>query len=243
MQTGLTIAACLGPKFDASVMEKVQKNDEVESSFLKSAVEYGFLQSLGSKRFLWAHDQIQQAAYDLIPLRKRDSFHLLVGSRLFMQTAPSDMDRNIFYIVDNMNRGAHLCVESEQKYELAQLNLDAGEQALSSSAFHSATKYLVKGLSLLGPDTWEVKYNLTIKLYDAGADRHLCIEFARFVFVRPHHSTCAPSPQFATASEALFVTGEFTKLSTLAEEPLAKAHSFEDKLNCLNSLVRASAGK
>ena len=52
--------------------------------------------------------------------------------------------------------------------ELAELNLRAGEKALASSAFHSGSKYFLAGLALLGSDTWDIKYDLTMKLYDAG---------------------------------------------------------------------------
>lgn len=107
------------------------------------------------------------AAYDLIPLQKRESFHLLVGSRLFITTSPSEMDHMIFFIVDNMNRGSKLIDETDQHYEVSQLNLEAGEKALSSSAFHSAAKYLLTGISLLGPESWDKKYTLTTRLYHA----------------------------------------------------------------------------
>jgi len=45
------------------------------------------------------------------------------------------------------------------------------------------------------------------------------------------------------ASEALYVTGDFSLLTALVDDPLMKARSFEDKLNILNNLVRALAGK
>ena len=43
------------------------------------------------------------------------------------------------------------------------------------------------------------------------------------------------------ASEALFVTGDFSTLSSVINSPLVNAHSFEDKLNAYNNLVRALA--
>ncbi len=45
----------------------------------------------------------------------------------------------------------------------------------------------------------------------------------------------------AAASEALFVTGDFARLSELIDVSLQNARSFEDKLNILNNLVRALA--
>ena len=78
------------------------------------------------------------------------------------------MKHMIFFIVDNMNRGSKLIDDQDKKYEVSQLNLKAGEKALSASAFHSSTKYLLTGLSLLDEDSWERKYDLTIRVYDAG---------------------------------------------------------------------------
>lgn len=47
------------------------------------------------------------------------------------------------------------------------------------------------------------------------------------------------------ASEVLYATGDFPKLTALAEKPLLYARCFEDKLNIYNNLVRAlsSSGK
>jgi len=211
MRMGLKVAACLGPSFDAKVLEKVKQDDKIGKGFFGSCIEFGFLnQNGGSTKYTWCHDQIQQAAYGLIPLPKRESFHLLLGSRLFMKTLPSEMDHMVFFIVDNMNRGSKLIDDADQKWEVAQLNLEAGEKALTSSAFQTATNYLLTGLSHLGPDAWGAKYSLTLRLYDA-------------------------------ASEALYVTGDFAKLSELITQPLSHARCFEDKLNIRNNLVRALA--
>ena len=169
MRMGLKAASCLGFKFHGSVIEKIKSNGDIEDTFLASCVEFGFLQNEGDY-YIWAHDQIQQAAYDLIPLNNRNSFHLLIGSRLFMNTGPREMKNNLFLIVDNMNHGvmSNLIDNQDQKDELSQLNLDAGENALQRSAFQSAAKYLLNGLSLLSQDSWQRKYDLTLSLHDAS---------------------------------------------------------------------------
>jgi len=211
MMFGLKVAACLGSKFNAQVIDKIKKDDEIEDTFLQECINLGFLRMSGDT-CVWQHDQIQQAAYDLIPSSNRDSFHLMIGSRLFMATSASEMKNLLFSIVDNMNLGQSLITEQERKDELAELNLDAGEKALRQSAFESCSKYILTGLSLLGQDSWKTKYDLTLKLHEA-------------------------------ASEALFVTGDHAQLLQLTSAPLAKARSFEDKLNIYNNLVRSLAGK
>lgn len=80
--------------------------------------------------------------------------------------------------------------------------------AISSSAFHSASRYFLTGLSLLDNDSWELHYSLTMGLHDS-------------------------------ASEALYVTGDFSRLTFLVENALKFARSFEDKLNLYNNLVRS----
>jgi predicted ATPase len=133
-----------------------------------------------------------------------------------------------------MNRGVKLLESDEQKHELSFLNLRAGERgrslcfvsqiffilpdppcshpstAESYAAFHTASKYLISGLSLLEQDAWEKHYSLTLRLYDA-------------------------------ASEALYVTGDFSILTSLVEKPLQLARCFDDKLNIYNYLVRSFA--
>eukprot|EP00804_Cyclotella_cryptica_P017947 CCRYP_001294-RA/>CCRYP_001294-RA protein AED:0.11 eAED:0.11 QI:0/1/0.75/1/0.57/0.5/8/387/881 len=210
IQMGLKTAACLGSNFDSNILQSAKKDDDFDMDmFLEKCAEDGYLVSIdGRTQFSWAHDQIQQAAYDLIPIDNREAFHLLIGSRLLMKSSSSERDNMLFCVVDNMNRGVKHLESSAQKHELAFLNLRAGEMAISLSAFHSAARYFVAGLSLLEHDSWESNYSLTIRLYDA-------------------------------ASEALYVTGDFSRLTSLVEKPLKFAKCFTDKLNIYNNLIRS----
>jgi predicted ATPase len=52
-----------------------------------------------------AHDSLRQAARALIPENKRESFHLLIGTRMLMNTPESELDTTIFYILGHMNKG------------------------------------------------------------------------------------------------------------------------------------------
>jgi predicted ATPase len=44
---------------------------------------------------------------------------------------------------------------------------------------------------------------------------------------------------YDAASEALYVTGDFSRLAALVDKPLKFARTFEDKLNIYNNLVRS----
>ena len=168
VQLGLKLCACLGPTFEAMILEKARKNADIGDDFLSSCVEDGYLLTEGGSSYKWSHDQVQQAAYELIPLQKREKIHLLIGSRLLLGLPSFEMDRFIFHVADNMNKGANLLDNLEQKHEVAELNLRAGEKLLQHQSYHSAVKYLMAGISLLGENSWEVNYHLSLRLYDAG---------------------------------------------------------------------------
>jgi len=174
MQLGLKLCACLGPSFDATILERARKDAIIGDDFLESCVEDGLLQTDGGSSYKWSHDQVQQAAYGLIPLQKREKLHLLIGSRLLLSIPPSEMERFIFHVADNINRGAKFLEDLEQKYEVAELNLRAGEKLLQQQSFHSAVNYLMNGITLVGDDSWGAKYSLTLRLYDAASEA-LCV--------------------------------------------------------------------
>ena len=62
MRMGLKFAACLGPRFEARVLEKARKDNEFDDTFLGSCVEFGFLQEPNPGKYVWAHDQIHQVS-------------------------------------------------------------------------------------------------------------------------------------------------------------------------------------
>ena len=114
------------------------------------------------------HDQVQQAAYELIPPHRQNNFHLLLGTRLYIDATDGDVQKMIFFVVDNMNKGEKLIRETDKRIEVAKLNLQAGQWALSLSAFQSASEYLMAGISFLDPGSWVTQYNLSLQLHDAG---------------------------------------------------------------------------
>ena len=205
----LKVAACLGHSFDYHTFKKAKVNTNLNlEDLLPKVVSFGFIQELAPNQFAWAHDQIQQAGYALIPLDRREAFHLLIGTKLLMNTPRSELEKSIFNIVGQISIGKRLLQSDDQKYEVAELMLLAGEHALGTSSFHSAAKYFMSGIEdLLQDDCWETQYKLSLKLHDA-------------------------------ALEALFATGDFTTLSMLTSKVLANARNFDDKLNCYHNLVR-----
>ncbi len=68
-------------------------------------------------------------------------------------------------LVNQLNYGTDLLTLESEKYQLAELNLLAGQKAKAATAYESAVKYLNVGLGLLAEDCWESQYELTLNLY------------------------------------------------------------------------------
>jgi len=208
-QTGLMIAACLGSNFNGPILRKAIEENELEvDSFIKSGKDGGYIEESESGSYRWTHDQIQQAAYNLILPTQRESFHYHLGRRLLKNSANCDMNGDfLFMIVENMNRGTDLKLNRDEMTQLARLNLQAGNEAMSTSGFHSAAKYLQQGINLLSKDSWIHEYDLTIQLYDAALDTY-------------------------------YTAGQFSNFEVAVKQPLTHAICFEDKLNSYHHLVR-----
>jgi len=116
----------------------------------------------GSYRFV--HDRVQEGAYSLIPEELRDQAHLRIGRLLLTRIAPEKRGEAIFDIVNQLNRGAGLIIQGEEREQLAELNLLAGQRAKGSTAYASALNYLVAGAALLPADSWTRRHNLIFEL-------------------------------------------------------------------------------
>ena len=101
--------------------------------------------------------------------RKKET-HLKIGQLLLQSTTPEDRKENIFALVNQLNYGTDLLTTESQKYELAQLNLIAGQKAKAATAHDSAVKYLQVGLSLLAVDSWDNRYELALRLHEEAAE-------------------------------------------------------------------------
>jgi predicted ATPase len=166
---GLKVAACLGSTFDLAVFQKANKSPENNTEdFVSLVTENGFIHELAPNQFTWSHDQLQQAAYSLIPKNMRESTHLLVGARIYLSAKDGELISLIHDIVRNMNIGIALLDSQDRKTELAQLNLMAGEQSQKSSAFYSAANYFMTGIGLLDENWQTTSYELAMKLFNSA---------------------------------------------------------------------------
>ncbi|MFN6487835.1 MULTISPECIES: AAA family ATPase [unclassified Nostoc] len=121
-------------------------------------------------KYKFVHDRVQQAAYSLIPKDQIKQIHLKIGLLLLKNTPVAEREENIFELVNHFNIAIEFITDQAKRNELAEISLIAGRKALVSTAYSSALKYLTTGIELLADDSWQIKYELTLALYEIAAE-------------------------------------------------------------------------
>jgi predicted ATPase/signal transduction histidine kinase/tRNA A-37 threonylcarbamoyl transferase component Bud32 len=206
-QEVLKLAACIGNQFDLSTLAIVHEKSQAETAkdlwkvlqeglILPTSEVYKFFQEdaevkkqnssdswflapdFCSYRFL--HDRVQQASYSLIPTERREATHLKIGQLLLRNSSIEERNNQIFEIVNQLNIGIGLINHQSERYELAQLNLLAGQKAKASTAHVAALNYLNTGMKLLETDSWHSQYDLTLAMYEEAVEAaYLSSNFAQ----------------------------------------------------------------
>ena len=156
-------AACLGSKFDLRRLALICGQAKVEQSLTAALHEGLIVHTNGTVKFL--HDRIQQAAYSLIPQEERSQIHLHIGRLLMASLTADELAESLFDVANQLNRGASLLVEPEEKAQVAQINLRAGTKAKGTAAYVSACLYLTAGMALLEERDWDERYDLMYPLW------------------------------------------------------------------------------
>ncbi|MCY7283155.1 MAG: diguanylate cyclase, partial [Cyanobacteria bacterium CAN_BIN43] len=185
----LQLAACMGDRFNLKTLALVYEKSEAETAAdLNQALQQGLvLPQNASYRFQilppsddrvevapaiayqFLNARIQKTAYALISSEHQRSTHLEIG-RLLLQNIPAaDQEECLFEIVNSLNQGRALMTEDERT-NLANLNLRAGQKAKAATAYGAAMESLTMGMSLLASDSWQVNYALTLALYTEGIE-------------------------------------------------------------------------
>ncbi len=163
-RTALQQLACLGNVAGVTMLSIVlgMSEEQVHAALL-AAVRQELVERVADA-YRFVHDRIQEAAYSLIPEALRAEVHLRIGRLLAARTPAGKQQEAIFEIVNQLNRGAALITSRDEREQLAQFNLIAGERAKASTAYVSALKYLVAGATLLAGNSRERRRELIFRL-------------------------------------------------------------------------------
>ncbi|MCC3497808.1 MAG: AAA family ATPase [Microcoleus sp. PH2017_15_JOR_U_A] len=210
-QSALKLAACIGNQFKLEVLSIVSEKSQKETALnLWDALQAGLVLPLsndykiplvfeGSETGLaglqdvkvdykFLHDRVQQAAYSLIPDGEKQATHVKIGQLLLNNTPPSEIEENVFDIVNQLNFGVEFIADKAAKNELAKLNLIAGKKAKASNAYEATIRYLNVGLALINSpqspvsigSSWQTDYDLTLNLHvEAAEAEYLNTNFGR----------------------------------------------------------------
>ena len=189
-QEVLKLAACIGAQFDLDTLAIVNEElPEQTASALWKALQEGLIlpitegykcfiptdaqsntESITNPTYRFLHDRVQQAAYSLIPDHQKQATHCQIGQLLLQNSSEIEREEKLFDIVGHLNQGIELINQLSEREALAQLNLEAGRKARSSTAYAAANIYLQIGIELLTVNCWDNQYELTLNLYVAAAE-------------------------------------------------------------------------
>jgi len=148
------------------VAEKVQPI----SVLLESIVKENIFERGDNKQYRWVHGKVQEAALSLIG-KVRESFQLDIATTLYYGMKKSQVEEDLFAIVDLMNRG-----NVSKRPEFARCNLRAAEKAREMSAFRSAAEYAAHGIRLLKEIQWfGENRSISFKLFRIGVETEIVL--------------------------------------------------------------------
>ena len=162
-QDALKQFACLGNAAETFILILVHGKRRMHAAF-GEAVHAGLVvQQERAYKFL--HDRIQQAAYSLISDEHRADVHLRIGRVLLASMTADQLAEHLFDVANQLNRGAALLIDRDEKAQVATIDLRAGRKAKASAAYASARVYFSAGMALLDESDWSSQYELTFNLW------------------------------------------------------------------------------
>src|SRR5438477_7816243 len=75
------------------------------------------------------------------------------------------LTEHLFDVANQLNRGAALLIDRDEKVHVATIDLRAGRKAKASAAYASAREYFSGGMALLDERDWASQYELTFSLW------------------------------------------------------------------------------
>ncbi|KAL7431794.1 hypothetical protein ACHAXH_004913 [Discostella pseudostelligera] len=209
LQFGLQVASCIGSCVTYTMLGYLSTELELDlKDMLRQVSRKGFMIDIASSTmFRFAHDKIQEAAYELMPEQQRRENHMRFGLLLCTHTMKNNVedDELFFAAINQINQGGPTAVhEPSQMSIIAQLNLKAGRRSIELSDYITAFKLFRHGISFLGNDHWAFNYRLSLELYDAAA-------------------------------EAAVTNNTISAVALYTDAVVSHASCFDDKLHCKNT--------
>lgn len=162
----LQSAAVIGNTFDVQLAYKVAQFDQISAlRHLSPAIQSEMILPVEDDRsgftMRFAHDRIQQAAYELKAVSDPLTLHKKIGQLLLMGLGDED---SAFDTTDHLNMARELLDHPEQKLSLALLNTRSGKEAMNALAYDAASQYFRIAIELLPDNHWQSDYPFMLDL-------------------------------------------------------------------------------
>jgi predicted ATPase/GAF domain-containing protein/tRNA A-37 threonylcarbamoyl transferase component Bud32 len=180
----LRLAACIGNRFDLETLSVIYEKSVIDTfQDLMPVLTEGLILPMSEPEIIeentfnesfiihhsqFLHDRVQQAAYALIDEQQKKAVHLQIGRLLLANS--KDLEKTLFNIVNQLNKGHDFITDKTEKMQLAKLNLLAGKKAKASTAYPSALRYFTQATWLLENKSWELDYSFFFELYKELAE-------------------------------------------------------------------------
>ena len=189
-QTVLQLAACIGNTFNLFTLSIIHEcSPKVTAQALFQALKHHMIIPLHPEyklvngepahqeknpvgnvtpefnpSYQFLHDRVQQAAYSLIGEEQTQAVHKSIGQLMLLHAHETHFDERLIDIAGHLNIARPIITDPEERLELVQLNLDAGQRARTTAAYETAMELLRAGEELLPDDAWAKHYTLTMNL-------------------------------------------------------------------------------
>jgi predicted ATPase len=181
-QTLLKNAACIGSTFDLSTLAQLLSwtTEQTHQACQEPLIQGLILPKKGEAAlsaylddpqvtYEFVHDRVHQAAYSLLQEQQRIQIHRQIGQSLLDKNSTLKSTQTLFNMTNHLNIGLSQLSPAERN-RVAELNLQAGNQAKLSAAHNSAFTYYDTGLTLLEKTGWCKDYPLTLALHNGAAE-------------------------------------------------------------------------
>jgi predicted ATPase/DNA-binding NarL/FixJ family response regulator/GAF domain-containing protein len=160
----LRLASCIGNSFNIRMLSMLyeQETERTEQA-LRPALSEGLVIT-ENDTYVFLHDQVQKAAYDLIPDEEKKGVHLIIGRLMLRYFHSDETDDHLFEVVHHLNLSSELITDSAEIERLARINLQAGRKAKASTAHVLALELLKSGAHLIEAEGWSKHYALYYNL-------------------------------------------------------------------------------
>jgi predicted ATPase/signal transduction histidine kinase len=149
----LRVAGCIGERLDNDLLAHVAGLDVEEMCCLANElVNAGLLQQEG-QNYVFPHDRVLEAAYNLTPDSQRESEHTRIAIAM-QHVFGANASEAVFEIANHIQRASTQMLSCEQVRAFISLLVDAARRAKNTSAIEQAAGYLETAKQLMGSTGW-----------------------------------------------------------------------------------------